>query len=56
MADRRSLGFIGWIYGGITALVMVTGVFVVQRHLDGRMVLDDGPRAVVSAALPTLVQ
>jgi hypothetical protein len=56
MADRRSLGFIGWIYGGITALVMVTAMLVVQRHLDGRMMLDDGPHAVISASLPTLVR
>jgi hypothetical protein len=56
MADRKSLGLIGLFFGGITALVMATGLLVVQRHLDGRLMFDDGQRPVVSAALPTLVR
>jgi hypothetical protein len=51
MADRRSLGFIGLMFGGITVAVMVMGVFVVRSHLDGRMMLDDTQRPVVSASL-----
>jgi hypothetical protein len=51
MADRKSLGIIGFILGGITAAVIGVGVFVVQGHLNGRMTLDNGPRPVVSASL-----
>jgi hypothetical protein len=56
MADRKSLGIIGMVFGGITALVAMTGLFVVRSHLDGRMMLDDSQRPVVSASLPTLVR
>jgi hypothetical protein len=56
MADRKSLGLIGLIFGGITAVVMATGLFVVQCHLDGRLMLDESQRPVVSASLPTLVR
>jgi hypothetical protein len=56
MADRSSLRLIGFMFGAITAVVIATGLFVVQRHLDGRMMLDDGQRPVVSASLPTFVR
>jgi hypothetical protein len=54
MADRKSLGWIGFVFAGITAAVMATGILVVQRHIDGRLMLDE--RAVVSASLPNLVR
>ena len=50
MADRRSLGIIGFVLGGVTALVMIVGATVVQQHLDGRLELDNA-RPVVSASL-----
>jgi hypothetical protein len=56
MADRKSLGFIGLVFGGITILVAATGLFVVRSHLDGRLMLDGGPRPMASASLPTLVR
>ena len=56
MADRKSLGLIGLIFGGVTASVIAVGLCVVQRHLDGRLMLDDSQRPVVSASLPTLVR
>jgi hypothetical protein len=56
MADRKSLGIIGWIMGAVTATVMGVGVFVVQAHLTGRYVLDDTARPVLSASLPTVVR
>jgi hypothetical protein len=56
MADRKSLGFIGFMFGGITVAVMVMGLFVVRSHVDGRIMFDDGARPVVSASLPTLVR
>jgi hypothetical protein len=37
MADSKSLGFIGFMLGGVTAAVMTIGVFVVHSHLDGRL-------------------
>ena len=55
MADRKSLGIIGFVLGGITALVMIVGATVVQQHLDGRLQLDNA-RPVVSASLPSMVR
>jgi hypothetical protein len=34
MADRRSLGIIGWIFGGLTAMVILVGFIVVKGHID----------------------
>jgi hypothetical protein len=55
MADRKSLGIIGFILGGVTATVICIGVIVVQSHLNGRLTLDQGARPVVSASLPVVV-
>ncbi|MFL5062501.1 MAG: hypothetical protein ACJ8DQ_20615 [Xanthobacteraceae bacterium] len=55
MADRKSLGIIGFIVGGITATVIGVGVIVVQGHLNGRLTLDNGPRPVMSASLPIVL-
>ena len=55
MADQKSLGIIGFLLGGVTAVVMAIGVFVVTSHIGGRMSLDDA-RPVVSASLPTVVR
>ncbi len=46
MADRGSLGFLGYIFGGVTALVMVTAFGVVIGHVDGRLALDPAPSAI----------
>ena len=56
MADQKSLSFIGFMLGGVTAAVMSIGVFVVHSHLDGRLTLDDAPRPVISIALPKIVR
>jgi hypothetical protein len=40
MADRKSLGIMGFIMSGVTAAVVLVGMFVVQGHLTGRYVLD----------------
>ena len=34
MADRKSLGIIGWIFGGLTATVILIGFVVVKGHVD----------------------
>lgn len=56
MADRTSLGIIGFIMGAVTAAVMAVGAFVVQGTLDGRFTLDNAQRPVVSASLPSVVR
>ena len=48
MADRAGLGIVGFIFGGVTALVMLVAVTVVIGHVDGRLVLD-APAAQVAA-------
>jgi len=55
MADRKSLGLIGFFLGGVTAIVVLVGATVVQKHIDGRLQLDN-PRPVLSASLPTFVR
>jgi len=49
MADRKNLGIIGCILGGVTAVVMGIGILVVQGHVSGRYSLDE-LRPVVSGA------
>ena len=56
MADRKSLGIIGYILGGVTAAVIGLGAFVVQGNLSGRLTLDNSARPVVAASLPTILR
>ena len=53
MADRKGLGLIGFMLGGVAAGIMVIGMVVVQAHVDGRLSLDDYRRPVVSSLPPT---
>ena len=46
MADRAGLGFVGFIFGGVTAVVMLVAVTVVIGHVDGRLVLDASPQTL----------
>jgi hypothetical protein len=55
VADRRSLGMIGYILSGVAVVVIGVGIFVVQANLTGHYVLDD-PRPVVSNSLPTIAR
>jgi hypothetical protein len=41
-ADRKGLGFVGLIFGGVTAAVMLMAVTVVIGHIDGTFALDTG--------------
>ena len=34
MADRRSLGIVGFVFGSVTAAVMLIAVMVVKHHVD----------------------
>ncbi len=54
MADRRSLGILGFLLGGITAAVMLTAAMAVKHQLDGRLSLDAGAPAMVASAAPVL--
>lgn len=49
MADRRSLGIVGFVFGGVTAAVMLVAVMVVKQHVS-RMAVEDLPRLPVIAA------
>ena len=40
MADRRGLGILGFVLGGVTAAVMLIAVFVVKQHVDSGAALD----------------
>ena len=55
MADRRSLGFVGFVFGGITAAVMLVAVMVVKHHVDGRLTMD-GRAPVVLASAQTVIR
>jgi len=39
-ADRAGLGILGFIFGGITAAVMLIACTVVVGHLEGRLQLE----------------
>jgi hypothetical protein len=39
-ADRAGLGFLGLIFGGVTAAVMLVACTVVLAHVDGRFQLE----------------
>jgi hypothetical protein len=48
MADRASLGVLGFIFGGVTAAVMLmAATVVVAANIDGRLLLE--PAAHVAA-------
>ena len=42
-ADRAGLGFLGYIFGGVTAAVMLVAVTVVIGHVDGQLTLENAP-------------
>ena len=44
MADRSGLGFVGFIFGGLTATVMLVAVTVVMAHVEGSLMLDPPSR------------
>jgi len=50
MADRRSLGILGFMFCGVTAAVMLIAVMVVKNHVDGRVTFDAQPAAAMAAS------
>ena len=55
MADRRSLGILGFVLGSVTAAVMLVAVLVVKNHVDGRMTLDSR-MPVIAASSQTVIR
>lgn len=41
MADKSSLGMLGFLFCGITIVVTVVAFLVVRDHLEGRLQLDE---------------
>ena len=50
MADRKSLGIIGHIMSGVTAVVIGIGIFVVRRNIIGSVL--ENPFLAPSRRLP----
>jgi hypothetical protein len=55
MADRRSLGFVGFVFGGVTAAVMLIAVMVVKHSVDG-MAVEDVRLPVIAASIQTVIR
>lgn len=55
MADRRSLGILGFVLGGVTAAVMLIAVMVVKHHVDG-LTLDEVRLPVIAASALTIIR
>lgn len=50
-ADRAGLGFLGLIFGGVTAAVILVACTVVVGHLDGRLQIESQTAAVSATVL-----
>lgn len=50
MADRAGLGFLGYVFGGVTAVIALVAVTVVIGHVGGRLVLDASPQTYIAAS------
>jgi hypothetical protein len=53
MADKSTLGILGFVFAAITAAVMLTALVVVRDHVEGRLVLD-GAHATASISATTV--
>ncbi len=41
MADKSSLGFLGFMFGGVTFAVTLIAFLLVRDHVQGRLAFDD---------------
>ena len=55
MADRRSLGIVGFVFGGVTAAVMLIAIMVVKQHVD-RMAIEDQRLPVIAASAQSVIR
>jgi hypothetical protein len=51
MADRRALGRLGWVFGAITAAVLLTAAMVVTNYSD--QAAGTGATQFLAAATPS---
>jgi hypothetical protein len=56
MADRRSLGIVGFVFGSVTAAVMLIAILTVKHHVGGRLSVDGARMPVIAAAAQTVVR
>jgi hypothetical protein len=56
MADRRSLGILGFVLGSVTAAVMLIAVIVVKHHVDGRLTFDADRMSVLAASAQIVIR
>jgi hypothetical protein len=56
MADRKSLGMLGFMFGGVTAAVMLIAVVVVKNHIDSRPTLDAVKAPVMASAVQSIIR
>jgi hypothetical protein len=56
MADRRSLGILGFLFGGVTVAVMLIGVIVVKSHVEGRQTIDSARLPLIAASAQIVVR
>lgn len=56
MADRRSLGIVGFVFGGITAAVMMMAIMAVKNHVDGQLTLEGGQLPVFAASAQSVIR
>jgi hypothetical protein len=54
-ADRTALEFLGFIFGGVTAVVMLVALAVVVQH-DGKPALDSASVTIAQQAGVTVAQ
>jgi len=47
-ADRAGLNLLGFIFGGVTAAVILVACTVVLGHVEGRLALDGSSARVVT--------
>lgn len=50
MVDHVSLEVMGFIFGGVTAIVVAIGALVVTNHIDGRVALEQAQTTVQTSA------
>jgi hypothetical protein len=55
MGDRRSLGIVGFVFGGVTAAVMLIAVVAVKNQLDSRVV-DEARLPVIAASAQSVIR
>ena len=53
--DSKSLRIVGFILGAVAAAVVLAAGAVVQRHVDGRLTLDDASYQAVALTSPRFV-